>query len=108
MHVELLIATSPQEGLRGIILTLSVCVYVCVSGQYFGILFLGYSLKMIFIGQMGHRDGTLLFNVQLYHKNWAIFFHRHLLGYSIRWNNNILSEQRNDVTKNTSIFDFNM
>ena len=26
----------------------------------------------------------------------------------IRWNNKNLSEQRNDVTKNTSIFDFNM
>ena len=50
--------------------------------------------------------------VQSYHKNWAIekcqFFHRHLLGYSIRWNNKNSSEQRNDVTKNTSIFDFNM
>ena len=48
--------------------------------------------------------------VQSYHKNWAIefFFHRHLLGYFIRWNNKNWSEQRNDVTKNTSIFDFNM
>ena len=36
------------------------------------------------------------------------YIHRHLLGYSIRWNNKILSEQRNNVTINTSIFDFNM
>ena len=28
--------------LRGIALTLYVCMSVCVSGQYFGILFLGY------------------------------------------------------------------
>ena len=33
------------------------------------------------------------------------FFHRHLLGYSIRWKNTNLSEQRNDVTTNSSIFD---
>ena len=61
----------------------------------------------------GHRDGTLLFegtviSQKLSHRKISIFFHRHLLGYSIRWNNKNLSEQRNDVTKNTSIFDFNM
>ena len=36
----------PRWGLRGIVFTLSVCLYVClcvcVSGQYFGILYLGY------------------------------------------------------------------
>ena len=34
----------PRSGLRGIIFTLCVCVClsVCVSGQYFGILFIGY------------------------------------------------------------------
>ena len=43
------IITSPPEGLRGIVFTgLSVCLSVClslcvcVSGRYFGILFLGY------------------------------------------------------------------
>ena len=48
--------TSPRRGLRGIVFTRSVClsvcvsvclsvclcVCVCVSGQYLGILFLGY------------------------------------------------------------------
>ena len=44
----------PRRGLRGIVFTRSLCVYVCVclclcvcvsvcvSGQYFGILFLGH------------------------------------------------------------------
>ena len=36
---------------------------------------------------------------KLSHRKISIFFHRHLLGYSIRWNNINLSEQRNDVTK---------
>ena len=36
------VVTSPLEGLRGIVFTRSVCLCVCVSGQYFGILFLGY------------------------------------------------------------------
>ena len=40
----------PRRGLRGIVFTrsvclsvcVSVCLCICVSGQYFGILFLGY------------------------------------------------------------------
>ena len=60
--------------------------------------------KLTFIGQ-GHRDGTLLFEGTAISQKLS---HRHLLGYSIRWNNKNWSEQRNDVTKNTSIFDCNM
>ena len=45
---------------------------------------------------------------KLSHRKISLFFPRHLLGYSIWWNNKYSSEQRNDVTKNTSIFDFNM
>ena len=37
-----MLITSPQRGLRGIVFTLCVCLSVCLSGQYFGILFLGY------------------------------------------------------------------
>ena len=77
-----------------------------------------WNLYRILIGlysvhwQKGHRDGTLLFegtviSQKLSHRIISIFFHRYLLGYSIRWNNTNLSEQRNDVTKNTSIFDQN-
>ena len=39
---RLYIFTSPPEGLRGIVFTRYVCLSVCVSGQYFGILFIGY------------------------------------------------------------------
>ena len=46
---------------------------------------------LTFIGQ-SHRDGTLLFegtviSQKLSHRIISIIFHRHLLGYSIRWNN---------------------
>ena len=51
-----------------------------------------------------HRDGTLpsegtVISQKLSHRKISIFFHRRLLGYSIRLNNKNLSEQRNDVTK---------
>ena len=95
------------------------CLSVCLSGKYFGISFLGYidlkciqdthrvvlnSLKKLhsYGNGQGHRDGTLLFkgtviSQKLSHRKFS--FYRHLLGYSIRWNNKNLSEQRNDVTK---------
>ena len=98
---------------------LSVCVCVCVSGQYFGILFLrllerdidlkfiqgAYRVVLNLLKNIDlHRvkvkvTGTVhwFLKVQSYHKNWAIekfqyFFYRHLLGYSIRWKNKNLSE----------------
>ena len=48
--IYILLLPRPRRGLRGIVFTrsicvsvcLSVCVCICVSGQYFGILFLGY------------------------------------------------------------------
>ena len=74
-----------------------------------------YTKILTFICQRSRSQGWLhcFLKVQSYHKNWAIekfqfFFHRHLLGYSIRWNNKNWSEQRNDATNNTSIFDFKM
>ena len=52
--------------------------------------------------------GILLFessviSQKLSHRKNFNFFHRHLFGYNKNW-----SEQRNDVTKNTLIFSFNM
>ena len=48
--IEAFLLPRPRRGLRGIVFTRSVCLSVCVcvclcicvSGQYFGILFLGY------------------------------------------------------------------
>ena len=114
----------------GLSVCLSVCVCVCVClcvRPIFGILFLGYQKRYrseIYIGYLysctqfnekywpsyvkgqGHWDGSLLFkgaviSQKLGHRKIYIFFHRHLLAYSIRWNNKNLSEQRNDVTKNS-------
>ena len=100
-----------------------VCLSVCLSVRpifwYFIYRLLEeisiWSLYRILIGLYSihpkidlHRSkvkvtGTVLclLKVQSYHKNWAIefVFHRHLLRYSICWNNKNWSEQRNDVTK---------
>ena len=56
----------------------------------------------------GHRDGTLLFegsviSRKLRHRKCSILFCRHPFICPIKWNNINLSEQRNCVTKNTSI-----
>ena len=105
---------------------ISVCVCVwCVSGQYFGIFFIyriledlrrDVDLKII---QDTYRvvlnlqkidihmskvkvTGTVHFFLKVVISQKLrhfIFFHRHLLGYYIRWNNKNLSEQRNDITK---------
>ena len=93
---------------------LSVCVCVCLCVRpIFGILFLGYQKRYrseIYTGYLysctqfnekywpsyvkgqGHWDGSLLFkgaviSQKLGHRKISIFFHRHLLAYSIRWNN---------------------
>ena len=125
--------TSPQEGGARYCfhpVCLCVCVSVCPANIlifYFSATRRDIDLKLIqdtyrvVLDSLKNIDlhrsqvkvtGTVhcFLKVQSYHKNWAIeiFFHGHLLGYSIRWNNKNLSEQRNDVTKNTSIFDFNM
>ena len=114
-------------------LSVCVCVCVCVSVCPANILIFYFSatrrdidLKLIqytyrvvldslkknwpsYVKGQCHRDVTLLFegtviSQKLSHRKFQIFFHRHLLGYSIRWNNKNLNEQRNDVTKHTSIF----
>ena len=106
----------PQRGLRGIVFTRSVCVCVCPADIlvfYFSAIGRDIDLKLIqdtyrvVLNSLKkidlHRSkvkvtGTVhwFLKVQSYHKN---FFVRHFLGYSIRWNNKNLSEQRNDVTK---------
>ena len=116
--------TSPRRGLRRIVFTLSVCLCVCPANIlvfYCSAIRRDIDLKfiqdthMVVLNSQKYIDlhrskvkvtGTVHFSlkVQWYHKNWAIeqfqfFFHRHLLGYSIRWNNKNWSEQRNDVTK---------
>ena len=129
------IITSPPKGVARYCfhpVCLSVCLSVCPANIlvfYFSAIRRDIDLKFI---QDSYRvvlnslkkalhmskvkvTGTVhwFLKVQSYHKNWDIDkfqkkIHRHLLGYSIRWNNKNLSEQRIDVTKNTSIFDFNM
>ena len=68
--------------------------------------------KIVFHRSNVNVTGTVhcFLKVQSYHKNWAIdnfqyIFWRHLFVCPINWNNKNLSEQINDVTKNTSIFD---
>ena len=79
----------------------------CIQDTYWVVL---YSLQ----DKSQSHTGTVhcFLKVQSYHKNLDIdlflFFYRHLFGYSIWWNNKNSSEQRHDVTKNTSICDFNM
>ena len=94
----------PRRGLRGIVFTLSVClcVYVCVGP--ISLYFISRLLAEIstFIGQRSRSQRRYIAFWMYSHiaqlRHW-IFFLRHLLGYSIRWNNKNLSEQRNDVTK---------
>ena len=100
-------------------LSVCVCVCLCVCVCVSNILVFHFSAvkrdidlqciqdsySVVLIGQgQGHRDGTLLFDgtvisQKLTHRKISIFFHRHFLWYSIRWNNKNLSEQRNYVTK---------
>ena len=119
-----LIITSTRRGLWGIVFTRSVCLSVCLSLCPANILVFYFSairrdIDLKFIQDTYsvvwnkidlHRSnvkvtGTVhcFLKAQSYHKNWAIakfpFFHRHLLWYSIRWNNKNWREQRNDVTK---------
>ena len=85
---------------------LSVCLCVCVSVCpadilvfYFSAIRRDIDLKFIQdtyrvvlnsqVKSQGHRDGTLLFegtviSQKLSHRKISFFFHRHLLGYSIR------------------------
>ena len=120
--------TSPPEGLRGIVFTLSVCLCVCPANiLVFYLSAIRWDIDLKFIQDTHtvvlnsqknidlHRSKAKVtgmvhcfLKVQSYHKNWVVEKCRHLLGYSIRWNIKNWSEQRNDVTKNTSIFDFNM
>ena len=51
----------------------------------------------------GHRDGILLFegtviSQKMSHRTFSILFCLHLFVCPIKWNNNNLNEQRNDVT----------
>ena len=131
-----LLITSPPEGVARYCfhpVCLSVCVCVCVSVCvcpadillfYFSAIRRDIDLKFIqdtYRVRLNslkiidlHRSKVKVtgavhcFFKKLSHRKISFFFHRHLLGYSIRWNNKNSSEQRNDVTKNTSIFDFNM
>ena len=120
------VITSPPEGFARYCfhpVCLSVCVSVCLCVRPIFWYFISRLLEEISIWNlyripMGLYSihwkkrskvkvtGTVhcFLKVQSYHKNWAIekfqcFFHRHLLGYSIRWNNKNWSEQRNDVTQ---------
>ena len=121
----------PRRGLRCIVFTrsvcLSVCLCVCMSVCPANILIFYFSAirrdidlkfiqdtyRVVLNSLEIHRSKvnvTLLFegtviSQKLSQRKFSIFCHRHLLGYTIRWNNNYLSEQRNDLTKNTSIFD---
>ena len=57
-----------------------------IQDTYRGVL---NSLHKSKVKGQGHRDGTLLFegtviSQKLSHRKISIFFHRHLLGYSIR------------------------
>ena len=65
--------------------------------------------NLTFIGQWSRSKVYCFLKVQSYHKNWAIenfnIFCRHLFVCPIKWNNKKLRERRNDVKKNTSIFD---
>ena len=85
---------------------LSVCVHMCPANIlvfYFSAIRRDIDLKFIqdtnrdvlmslknsYDKGQGHRDGTLLFegtviSQKLSHRKCSIFFHRHLLGYSIR------------------------
>ena len=82
---------------------LCVCVCLCVCPAnilvfYFSAIRRDIDLKFIqdtyrvvlnSLIKKGHRDGTLLFegtviSQKLSHRKISIFFHRHLLGYSIR------------------------
>ena len=131
------LVTSPPEGVARYCfhpVCLSVCVSVCLCvcpanilvlyfsaiRRYIDLKFIQYTYRVVLNTQKNidlHRSkvkvtGTVhcFLKAQSYHKNWAIelFFHIHLLGCPIRWNNKNWSKHKNDVTKNTSIFDFNM
>ena len=113
----------------------SVCVSVCPANSlvfYISAIRRDIDLKfiqdtyMVVLDSLNkiHRamvkvTGTVhcFLKVQSYHKNWAIekiiivfidTLFDETIGYSIRRNNKNWSEQRNDVTKYTPIFDFNM
>ena len=124
----------PRRGFRGMFspclsVCISVCLCICVSGQYFSMFFLSAIRRDIDLKFIQDTNRVVLnslqihwpskvkvtwtvhcfLKVQSYHKNWAIeTFHRHLLGYSIRWNNKNLSEQRNDVIKIRQYLTLNM
>ena len=130
LHIKLCskrpIITSPPEGVVRYCFHPVCCLSVCVTNIlvfYFSAIRRDIDLKFIqdtnrvVLNSLRNKSkvkvtGTVhwFLKVQLNHKYWAIenfqfIFHIHLLGYSFRWNNKNLSEQRNDVTKNTSIFD---
>ena len=106
------VITSPPEGVAmycfdpvclSVCLYVCVCVCVCVTGHYFLVFHLSAIRRDIYLkfiqdthrvvlnslkkvkGQ-GHRDGILLFEGTVISQKLRhiIFFHRHLLGYSIR------------------------
>ena len=124
---SLIIITPPPEGVARYCfhpVCMSVCLCVCVCVRPIFWYFISQLLEELSIWNLYrilialdsihcHRSkvkvtGTVhcFLKVQSYHKNWAIdMFCRHLFVCPINWNNKNLSEQRNDVTKNTSIFD---
>ena len=68
-------------------LSVCLCVSVCPAD-----ILVFYFSGLVTFKRQGHRDGTLLFegtviSQKLSHRKISICFHRHLLGYSIRWNN---------------------
>ena len=108
----------------------SVCLCVCVSVCHANILVFYFSdidLKFIqdsctqftqtnwpsYVKGQGHRDGALLFegtviSQELSHRKCSIFCCIHLFEFPIKWNNNNLSEHRNDDTKIRQYLTFDM
>ena len=130
LYCNVLVITSPPEGVvRYCFHPACLCVCVCVRSIFWYFIYrlleeisiwnlyrILNSIKIIdrhrskvkFTGTVHCFSKVQSYHQKLSHKKNSIFSCRHLFVCPIKWNNNNLSEQRNDVTQNSQYLTFNM